>query len=59
MRVGFNAFGWAAGSLAVMVLAGPSPNALAPTAGHVVFPQRYLDNYQVLCRFDKTGKKEW
>jgi Cytochrome P460 len=58
MRVAFNAFGWAAGSLAVMILAGPPPNALAPTAGHVVFPQGYQENYQVLCRFDKTGKKE-
>ena len=26
-------------------------------AGHVVFPRGYLDNHQVLCRFDKTGKK--
>jgi hypothetical protein len=58
MRVGFNAFGWAAGSLAVMVLAGPSPNACA-NGGHVVFPQEHLDHYQVLCRFDKTGKKSW
>jgi hypothetical protein len=47
-----------AGFLALMVLAGLSQKQPTSTTRHLAFPEGYQDRYQVLCRFDKAGKKE-
>jgi len=44
--------------LAIATLAGPSESKRLPATGHLSFPQSYREKYQVLCRFDKTEKKQ-
>ena len=58
MRPCVSGVSFVAGFLALMVLAGSSQKEPTSTTRHLAFPKGYQDRYQVLCRFDKPGKKE-